>query len=253
MPALQRKYPRLERCVYYVHLKNGRVIGPFREGEWNVENVPAGRKTEQRVLLRFILVPPTNGSIALNGSEIDRVEVRCPPPVAHQPVAAPTGLVPGGTTTGPTTTSGTGTGTGTGASTTPPAGCSNGSRKEELAETTETDYVRTRVKEEQPTLADAILDKISEYLPSVEHVKCWMYAYYEKTTTRKYRKSVCRNGKWVDDGTRVEREVETVKVRLAFGGVPCQNFPPDFAPRNYPGFDGNFDFGWVESTSTQTH
>lgn len=248
MAILQRKYPRLERCVYYVHLKNGRVIGPFREGEWALETVPAGRDTVKRVLLRFILVPPTNGSIALNGSEIDRVEVRCPPPVAHQPVEAPAGLLHGGTTTSPSTTSGTGTG----ASTTPPAGCSNGSRMEELAETTETDYVRTRVEEEQPALADKILAKISEYLPSVEHVKCWMYAYYEKTTTRKYRKSVCRNGKWVDDGTREERDVETVKVRLAFGGNPCQNFPPDFAPRNYPGF-GNFDFGWVESTSTKTH
>ena len=235
MPDLQTSYPRVRGCYYQVVLTNGREIGRFRSGEWERER----HNNEPEIRLRMVY-PKTDprGNIGLKPEEIAEVRLVCPPYVEVELVGIP-GPFPG---------------LGAPVITDPPVpqppACQPGDVWEGRTTETESDFELVEVEEDPPAIEGAVMELLSDYLPSASHVKCWMYAKYQKTTTKTTERLKCENGAWVDMDDLVVTTVETVRLRLHVGGNPCQHwaaFPPPNAVTDLPQHNS---LGWIDDTST---
>ena len=272
MTTLLPDYPPLKDCVYWVYVKGSEFpIGPFKKGLADVEDVPDGKKgekTESRVILRFQYDDGRNkGSMGFNPDEVTKVVVIC-----HGKTPVELDLVPdhidldkaldklidilkkGTTTVKPKPN--------TGAS----SGCRDGEVREEFDHSEEGNWKLKGIKEDDPydhyksalkklkkALKKKIVDKVwkivNNYFKvgSVAHIKCYVYAYYERVVIDVYEVEKCVDGVWVKQKPREDRKTEKAKVRLHVGGNPCQKPDVHDPPKEISSLDGIADWGWVES------
>ncbi len=262
-------YPPIKGCHYWVHLKGGRVVGPFRRGWWALEPSPdsrPGSETQDVERLRFAYTPPTErGSLGFNPEEIDRVEVRCGGAVRPDPdvqllddviddIKAALDAWKAAKQAAPTTPP------------SPPSGpaaprCIHGEMREALSHTESGNWVLKKVAAEDPykhwknaakhltkRAADKLWDTVARYFQvgSAAHVKCYVYAHYERTVVEVYEVVRCVDGVWVKQAPRRARTVVRRKVRLHVGGVPCQKPEVFTPPREIAELEGISDWGWIE-------
>lgn len=262
-------YPPIAGCDYWVHLKGGRVVGPFRRGWWAVEATPDGEpgsRTREVTRLRFRYAPPSeNGSLGFDPDDIERVEVRCrraapPPPEVEllddvfEDIKKALDAWKAKKASG-----------GGGVSAPQPGPhapeCVPGETREVLDHTETGNWVLKKVEPEDPykhwkkaakhlsrKVADKLWDTLAKYFQvgSAAHVKCYVYAHYERTAVDVYEVTRCVDGVWVKQAPRRERTVERKKVRLHVGGVPCQKPEVFNPPKEIAELEGISDWGWIE-------